>query len=225
MTGYCFSVVWFKLGQGDFPTLIPINAYLSGTHGPNAGLADKCNLTVTIKHYEPCTFFCAYVRGSAIYIGNGSTVGMKKRTVAVPTILVIPPDDNVPPEGDMVTLVCLVFGQVSDKTRISWFISGRVRTGTPGARSLNGASDVIRNEISIEERAWRDGAECTCVVETSDGQTFQKTVTNRYQTNVTLTLLRSSEILLFLISVTVVMSRQTTKHEDDAAVNWEEKVE
>ncbi|KAJ8389551.1 hypothetical protein AAFF_G00117880 [Aldrovandia affinis] len=65
--------------------------------------------------------------------------------------------------------------------------------------------DVIRNNISIEERVWRDGAECTCVVETTTGQRFQRTVKNKCRVDVTLTLLRSFEILLFFLSVMVTL--------------------
>ncbi|XP_015216599.1 uncharacterized protein [Lepisosteus oculatus] len=213
MTGYCFSVVWFKLELKRSPHLIPFNAYVRGSDVSTGEPVDKtCVLTLIIREENDSgTFFCAYVRGSSVYIGNGSTVVVRNVTAGVVkpmSIVTITPDNRVPSENNTAELVCVVFRALSDQLRVHWVIAGQVRQGMKASGAMPSgevAPNIISNRIIIEERAWKDGTPFTCVVETETGQRFNKTVSKKGGIQLTLTLLRVLEILLFFLAVSITV--------------------
>ncbi|KAK6467179.1 immunoglobulin alpha-2 heavy chain-like [Huso huso] len=209
-TGYCYSIMWFRV-QRLTPVMEPFMNAGSGDHFGMDNQAERtCSLTLTSVRHS-ATFYCAFVKGSSIYLGNGSALIVTNSSLRTPSsIAILSPSAGEVQSIGSATLVSLVFG-VSEQARVYWDIAGSVRHGLTDSGSEDSSEstlDFIRNQITIPGEVWSSGAVCTCVVETESGWNMSKTVTKieHGRVDFTLLMMRSLEIVSFLTAVIIIVA-------------------
>ncbi|MGH0178003.1 UNVERIFIED_CONTAM: hypothetical protein FKN15_076353 [Acipenser sinensis] len=177
MIGKCFSVIWFKLPSKRIPTLETYQSVRPGGSFVGNEIEKTCSLNLNNAQVNDSgTYYCAFIRSSALYTGNGSTLVVRERSDDRAYIEIITPSDGEVQSSGAATLVCLVFG-VSEQARVYWVIEHGL-TDSGSGDSSESTPDFIRNQITIPGEVWSSGSACTCVVETESGRHMSKRVSN-----------------------------------------------
>ncbi|XP_058863323.1 uncharacterized protein LOC131705113 [Acipenser ruthenus] len=177
MIGKCFTVIWFKLRSNSIPTLETYQSVRAGGSFAGDEIEKTCSLNLNNAQVKDSgTYYCGFIRSSAIYMGNGSTLVIRERSDDPAYIEILTPSES---DGEVqssgaATLVCLVFG-VSEQARVYWLIEHEL-TDSGSGDSSESTPDFIRNQITIPGEVWSSGAVCTCVVETESGRDLSKSV-------------------------------------------------
>ncbi|KAK6467034.1 hypothetical protein HHUSO_G35396 [Huso huso] len=177
MIGKCFTVIWFKLRSKSIPTLETYQSVRAGGSFAGDEIEKTCSLNLNNAQVKDSgTYYCGFIRSSAIYLGNGSTLVIRERSDDRGYIEILTPSES---DGEVqssgaATLVCLVFG-VSEQARVYWVIEHGL-TDSGSKDSSESTPDFIRNQITIPGEVWSSGAVCTCVVETESGPDMSKSV-------------------------------------------------
>ncbi|KAK6467035.1 hypothetical protein HHUSO_G35397 [Huso huso] len=178
MSGKCFTVIWFKLRSKGIPTLETYQSVRAGGSFAGDEIEKTCSLNLNNAQVNDSgTYYCAFIRSPVMYLGNGSTLIVRKRSDDRAYIEILTPSES---DGEVqssgaATLVCLVFG-VSEQARVYWVIEEDVEyEPDSGSRdSRESTPDFIRNQITIPGEVWSSGSVCTCVVETESGRNMSK---------------------------------------------------
>ncbi|XP_058863731.1 uncharacterized protein LOC131705317 [Acipenser ruthenus] len=177
MSGKCFSVIWFKLRSKSIPTLETYQSVRAGGSFAGDEIEKTCSLNLNNAQVKDSgTYYCAFIRSSAMYLGNGSTLVVRERSDDRAYIEILTPSES---DGEVqssgaATLVCLVFG-VSEQARVYWLTDHGLTVSGSGDSSES-TPDFIRNQITIPGEVWSSGSVCTCVVETESGRNMSKSV-------------------------------------------------
>ncbi|KAJ8397325.1 hypothetical protein AAFF_G00441590 [Aldrovandia affinis] len=123
------------------------------------------------------TYYCSAIYGNIIYMGNGSTVIVRKeKSTASPPIEILWSSDKI--HRPIVPLTCSVSGVVPQQARVFWVIDGEEKIGLTGSIWTKDGDAVIestQNRVLVPAEVWDRGAPCTCVVE-FDGRNASKSV-------------------------------------------------
>ncbi|KAK1154723.1 hypothetical protein AOXY_G28252 [Acipenser oxyrinchus oxyrinchus] len=175
MSGKCFSVIWFKLRSKSIPTLETYQSVRPGGSLAGNEIEKTCSLNLNNAQVNDSgTYYCAFIRSSSMYLGNGSTLVIRERSDDRAYIEILTPSDGEVQSSGAATLVCLVFG-VSEQARVYWVIEHGL-TDSGSGDSSESTPDFIRNQITIPGEVWSSGAVCTCVVKTESGRNMSKSV-------------------------------------------------
>ncbi|MGH0175341.1 UNVERIFIED_CONTAM: hypothetical protein FKN15_008528 [Acipenser sinensis] len=162
MSGKCFTVIWFKLRSTSIPTLETYQNVRPGGSFVGKEIEKTCSLNLNNAQVNDSgTYYCAFIRSSAMYTGNGSTIVVRELSDDSAYIEILTPsesDGEVQPSG-VATLVCLVFG-VSEQARVYWLIDHGL-TDSGSGDSSESTPDFIRNQITIPGEVWSSGSLCT----------------------------------------------------------------
>ncbi|XP_066577757.1 uncharacterized protein LOC136767712 [Amia ocellicauda] len=176
VTGYCFTVAWLKLDTKNQKLKVDHNSQSSSTASdtPRGMTCPFFIKNATVAHSG--TYYCSFVLGQQIYIGNGSSVIITEKLTKHLSIEILSPSDIDQP---YVPLLCLVFGIIPSKAHVYWLILDKVYSGqtdTSWESEKESASQFTRNQILIPANFWTSGVPCTCVVETVTGKNISKIV-------------------------------------------------
>ncbi|KAK1151460.1 hypothetical protein AOXY_G32705 [Acipenser oxyrinchus oxyrinchus] len=175
MSGKCFSVIWFKLRPTSIPTLETYQSVRPGGSLVGDEIEKTCSLNLNNAQVDDSgTYYCALIRSSAMYMGNGSTLAVRECSDdrAYIEILTLSESDGKVQSRCSATLVCLVF-RVSEQARVYWVIEHGL-TDSGFGDSSESTPDFIRNPITIPGEVWSSGSVCRCAVETESGRNMSK---------------------------------------------------
>ncbi|XP_058862161.1 uncharacterized protein LOC117968731 [Acipenser ruthenus] len=232
MIGKCFTVIWFKLRSKSIPTLETYQSIKPGGSFAGDEIEKTCSLNLNNAQVNDSgTYYCGLISSSAIYLGNGSTLVVRKRSDDRAYIEILTPSES---DGEVkssgaATLVCLVFG-VSEQARVYWLIKGDVKhvlTDSGSGDSTEYTPEFIKNQITIPEEIWSSGAVCTCVVETESGRNMSKSVSKTGSGACPLFLygsLAGASFLLITLLVTLVICYRRQNKPDAYLANEREDV-
>ncbi|XP_058863372.1 uncharacterized protein LOC117395129 [Acipenser ruthenus] len=227
MIGKCFTVIWFKLRSKSIPTLETYQSIKPGGSFAGDEIEKTCSLNLNNAQVNDSgTYYCGLISSSAIYLGNGSTLVVRKRSDDRACIEILTPSES---DGEVkssgaATLVCLVFG-VSEPARVYWLIKGDVKhvlTDSGSGDSTEYTPEFIKNQITIPEEIWSSGAVCTCVVETESGRNMSKSVSKTGSGACPLFLygsLAGASFLLITLLVTLVICYRRQNKPDTYLAN------
>ncbi|XP_041094900.1 uncharacterized protein LOC121306940 [Polyodon spathula] len=171
----CFSVIWIKLRSKSRPTLETYQSVRPGGSFVGNEIETSCSLNLNNAQVnDSATYYCAFIKSSLMYTGNGSTLVVREGSDDRAYIEILTPSEGAVQSSGAATLVCLVFG-VPEQARVYWVIEHELTDSGTG-NSSDSTPDFIRNEITIPGAVWSSGTVCTCVVETESGRNMSKSV-------------------------------------------------
>ncbi|KAJ8372121.1 hypothetical protein AAFF_G00294360, partial [Aldrovandia affinis] len=170
---YCYTVVWTRINPRT--RKMSTCKFISTEH---ATLQNVCSINIQNATVDDSgTYYCSVIHGKSIYIGNGSTLIVRKeKSTAPPPIEILWSSDKI--HWPIVPLTCLVSGVVPQQARVFWLVDGEEKSGLTGSIWTKDGDAVIestQNQVLVPAEVWERGAPCTCVVE-FDGRIASKSV-------------------------------------------------
>ncbi|XP_051778935.1 uncharacterized protein LOC114642738 isoform X2 [Erpetoichthys calabaricus] len=165
---YCYTVVWFKVPR-SFPTLSLLGD--GKKYNTTKGMQKICSLTISdLQTNDSATYYCAIANDSKVYFGNGTVVLVAEQPAKPTSMDILESHDE---SLSQVLLLCLVSEGIFDDPHLYWIIGGNIIKGNTDV-----STQFVQNVVVIPADIWQSGTPCTCVLETTNGMTLNKTVTH-----------------------------------------------